>query len=72
MTSTLNLDLLHLVDSEMIYFSVLVSGVPRGGGAAGYFDLRTPQAPTPTVSDTQMGQAVSLSAAGPEEANSLI
>lgn len=35
----------------MIYFSVwlsvFVSGVPRGGGAAGYFDLRTPPGPHP-------------------------
>lgn len=52
--------------------SLLVSGVPRGGGAAGCSDLRTPQAPTPTVADAQMGQTVSLSASGAEEANSLI
>lgn len=52
--------------------SLLVSGFPRGGGAAGCSDLRTPQAPAPTVPDAQMGQTVSLSASGAEEANSLI
>lgn len=52
--------------------SLLVSGVPRAGGAAGCSDLRTPQAPTPTVPDAQMGRTVSLSASGAEEANSLI
>lgn len=52
--------------------SLLVSGVSRGGGAAGCSDPGTPQAPSPTVPDAQMGQTVSLSAAGAEEANSLI
>lgn len=52
--------------------SLLVSWVPRGGGAAGFSDLRTPQAPAPSVPDAQMGQTVSLSASGTEEANSLI
>lgn len=55
-----------------VLLSLSVSGVPRGGGAAGCSDLRTPQAPTPTVPDAQMGQTVSLSASGAEEANSLI
>lgn len=55
-----------------MFLSVLVSGVPRGGGAAGCSDLRTPRAPAPAVPDAQMGQIVSLSASGAEEANSLI
>lgn len=52
--------------------SLLVLEVPKGGGAAGLSDLRTPQALDLTVPDTQMGQTVSLSALGVEEDNRLI
>lgn len=41
---------------------VTLREVPRGGGAAGRSDLRTPGPPSPTVPDTQMGQTVCLSA----------
>lgn len=61
-----------LKESLSVLLSLLVSGVPRGGGAAGCSDLRSPQAPTLTVPDAQMGWTVSLSAPGAEEANSLI
>lgn len=58
--------------SFSVLLSLLVSRVPRDGGAAGCSDLRTPQAPTMTVPDAQMGWTVSLLAPGAEEANSLI
>lgn len=47
---------------------------PQGGGAAGHIDPRTLLSfpPTPTETDTQMGQTVGLSAPGAEEPNGLI
>lgn len=55
-----------------LQLSLLMSKVPRGGGAAGCSDLRTPQAPALALPDNQMGQIVSLSATREDRANSLI
>lgn len=61
-----------LLYGGLLLLSLLMSKVPRGGGAAGCSDLRTPQAPALASPDNQMGQIVSLSASREDRANSLI